>query len=348
MKIHSSCKHIPAVGWVPGYRSLPPCELSPVAARILGCSLEKQRTTPDQYPLSLNSLVAACNQTTNRWPVVRYDAETVEAGLDELRERQLVRREKPHGGRAIKYSHSLPSVVPLAEPGLAVLAVLLLRGPQTPGELKAPLRTTPRVRRPRRARHHARPTRAITKTVRWSCSFHAIPVTRRRGGRTSSRSARRESTTGEAPGSGGVPDVADVTVSPTGVSPTRVTRSEGEVSQLSGPTRRARCGTRALASAHRVGTRDLPQPRRARSRGVPCRSPPSGDSIRRHRVSEGAARSSTLERIVDVDRRRRRRTRAQGRQVQRRSASPAADYVDRRAGRRAPARDTPSSWSGRW
>lgn len=112
-------------------------ELSPVAARVLGCLLEKQRTTPDLYPLSLNSLVGACNQTTNRWPVVCYDEATVEAGLDELRGLELVRREKPHGGRAIKFSQLLARVVPMGEPEIALIGVLLLRGPQTPGELKA-------------------------------------------------------------------------------------------------------------------------------------------------------------------------------------------------------------------
>ena len=111
-------------------------EITPVAARVLGCLLEKQRTTPDLYPLSLNSVVSACNQTTNRWPVVRYDETVVQAGLDELRELELVRREKPHGGRAIKYSQLLPRVIPMGEPQLAVMCVLLLRGPQTPGELK--------------------------------------------------------------------------------------------------------------------------------------------------------------------------------------------------------------------
>ena len=111
-------------------------ELSAVAARVLGCLLEKQRTTPDLYPLSLNSLVGACNQTTNRWPVVRYDEATVQAGLDELRELELVRREKPLGGRAIKFSQLLPRVFPIAEPQLALMCMLLLRGPQTPGELK--------------------------------------------------------------------------------------------------------------------------------------------------------------------------------------------------------------------
>ena len=111
-------------------------ELTLVAARVLGCLLEKQRTTPDLYPLSLNSVVGACNQTTNRWPVVRYDQSVVQAGLDELRELELVRREKPHGGRAIKFSHLLPRVIPMGEPQLALMCVLLLRGPQTPGELK--------------------------------------------------------------------------------------------------------------------------------------------------------------------------------------------------------------------
>jgi len=111
--------------------------LSSPAARVLGCLVEKARTTPDQYPLSLNALVTACNQTTNRWPVVRYDEGTVEAALDDLRAAELIRREKPHGGRAIKYSELMGRALVLDDAGIAVLAVLLLRGPQTPGELKA-------------------------------------------------------------------------------------------------------------------------------------------------------------------------------------------------------------------
>jgi uncharacterized protein YceH (UPF0502 family) len=111
--------------------------LSPQAARVLGCLVEKARTTPDQYPLSLNALVTASNQTTNRWPVVRYGEGEVETALDELRALELIRREKPHGGRAIKYSELLGKALILDDAGIAVLAVLLLRGPQTPGELKA-------------------------------------------------------------------------------------------------------------------------------------------------------------------------------------------------------------------
>jgi uncharacterized protein YceH (UPF0502 family) len=99
--------------------------------------VEKARTTPDQYPLSLNAIVTASNQTTNRWPVVRYDEGTVEAALDELRALELIRREKPHGGRAIKYSELIGRALVLDDAAIAVLAVLVLRGPQTPGELKA-------------------------------------------------------------------------------------------------------------------------------------------------------------------------------------------------------------------
>lgn len=112
-------------------------QISAEAARVLGCLIEKARTTPDQYPLSLNALVNACNQTTNRWPVVRYDERTVEAALDDLRAHELVRREKPHGGRAIKYAELVAGALRLDEARIAVLGVLLLRGPQTPGELKA-------------------------------------------------------------------------------------------------------------------------------------------------------------------------------------------------------------------
>lgn len=112
-------------------------QISAEAARVLGCLIEKARTTPEQYPLSLNALVNACNQTTNRWPVVRYDERTVEAALDDLRAQALVRREKPYGGRAIKYSELVAGALRLDEARIAVLAVLLLRGPQTPGELKS-------------------------------------------------------------------------------------------------------------------------------------------------------------------------------------------------------------------
>jgi uncharacterized protein YceH (UPF0502 family) len=111
--------------------------LSPEEARVLGCLLEKERTTPDAYPLSLNALVAACNQATNRSPVVHYSETTVETALDELRERSFVRRGVYPGSRVIKYRHVLDEALKVGPPELALLCVLLLRGPQTSGELKS-------------------------------------------------------------------------------------------------------------------------------------------------------------------------------------------------------------------
>jgi uncharacterized protein YceH (UPF0502 family) len=111
--------------------------LSPEEARVLGCLLEKERTTPDAYPLSLNALVSACNQSTNRSPVVSYSEPTVEAALDSLRERSFVRRGVYPGSRVIKYRHVLDEALKIGPPQMALLCVMLLRGPQTPGELKS-------------------------------------------------------------------------------------------------------------------------------------------------------------------------------------------------------------------
>ncbi len=110
--------------------------LSPEEARVLGCLLEKERTTPDAYPLSLNGLMSACNQSTNRSPVVKYGEETVETALDELRERGFVRRGVYPGSRVIKYRHVLDEALGVGPPEMALLCVMLLRGPQTNAELK--------------------------------------------------------------------------------------------------------------------------------------------------------------------------------------------------------------------
>jgi len=109
-------------------------DLDPVEIRVLGCLIEKQRTTPDVYPLSLNALRAACNQATNRDPVVAYDEETIRAALHRLGRRGWTRLAS--GARAAKYRHLLDEKPGLARDEQALLAVLALRGPQTPGELK--------------------------------------------------------------------------------------------------------------------------------------------------------------------------------------------------------------------
>jgi uncharacterized protein YceH (UPF0502 family) len=115
---------------------MPHFELSPVETRILGCLLEKERTTPENYPISLNALTAAANQSTNRDPVTSYDERTIDAGLTELRQQKLATMIHAAGSRVPKYRHNLPDHYELTPREIALLCVLMLRGPQTPGELR--------------------------------------------------------------------------------------------------------------------------------------------------------------------------------------------------------------------
>jgi uncharacterized protein YceH (UPF0502 family) len=107
-----------------------------VEIRVLGCLIEKQRTTPEIYPLTLNALRLACNQSTNRDPVVSYDDETIREALQRLIQRRWARLASSPGSRAVKYRHLLDDALGVSEPELALLCVLMLRGAQTPGELK--------------------------------------------------------------------------------------------------------------------------------------------------------------------------------------------------------------------
>ena len=111
-------------------------DLSAPEIRVLGCLLEKQRTTPDAYPLSLNALRLACNQSTNRDPVTDYDEAVIRDALHRLSRRRWARLASGAGSRAPKYRHLLDEALGLPEDELAVLCVLMLRGAQTPGELK--------------------------------------------------------------------------------------------------------------------------------------------------------------------------------------------------------------------
>lgn len=107
-----------------------------VELRVLGCLIEKQRTTPDQYPLSLNALRLASNQSTNREPVVDYDEATIRAALDRLGRRGWTRLASGPGSRVAKFRHLLEDALDLTPSQLALLGVLMLRGPQTVGELR--------------------------------------------------------------------------------------------------------------------------------------------------------------------------------------------------------------------
>jgi uncharacterized protein len=110
--------------------------LPDVEIRVLGSLVEKQLTTPEYYPLTLNALLSACNQKSNRDPVVSYDDKTVMSAVDSLRDKNLVYLFYGSGSRTVKYKHMLPSVYELEPSETAIIAVLLLRGPQTIGEVR--------------------------------------------------------------------------------------------------------------------------------------------------------------------------------------------------------------------
>ena len=107
-----------------------------VEIRVVACLVEKQRTTPDQYPLTLNSLRLACNQSTNRDPVTDYDEATIRSALDRLGRRKWTTLASWSTARSVKYKHVLDQALGLSDPQLALITVLMLRGPQTPGELR--------------------------------------------------------------------------------------------------------------------------------------------------------------------------------------------------------------------
>lgn len=117
-------------------------ELSPNDARVIGCLIEKEITTPDQYPLSINALTNACNQKTNREPVLELSEATVQQTVDSLMRKHLVSdRSAGYGGRVTKYKHRFCNTefgsLKFSKQELGILCVLLLRGPQTPGELRS-------------------------------------------------------------------------------------------------------------------------------------------------------------------------------------------------------------------
>ncbi|GAB5520637.1 MAG: YceH family protein [Rhodothermales bacterium] len=112
-------------------------DLDPAEVRVLGVLVEKELSTPDYYPMTLNALRQACNQKTNRDPVVAYSADDVQIALDTLKRRRLVGTTSGMSSRSTKYRHALPQVMDLGKAERAVMAVLLLRGPQTVGEIRA-------------------------------------------------------------------------------------------------------------------------------------------------------------------------------------------------------------------
>ncbi len=202
--------------------------------RVLGCLIEKQRTTPDAYPLSLNALRLACNQSTNRDPVVAYEETIVSEALRRLALRGWTRLASGAGSRARKYRHLLPEALDLDPAELSLLAVLMLRGPQTPGELKQ-----------RSERLHAFAGLAeVQETLGRLVDRELVARQQRQPGQ---KEERYEQLLGGGSGEGGVPGVEE-TASPAPETATpvpgeavardetpgedRLTRLEGEIASL--------------------------------------------------------------------------------------------------------------------
>ncbi|MBV8219407.1 MAG: DUF480 domain-containing protein [Solirubrobacterales bacterium] len=182
-------------------------ELTPPEQRVLGCLIEKRWTTPDQYPLSLNGLRLACNQSTNRDPVTAYDEATVRDAAQRLYLYGLARLASGHGSRAIKYRHLAEEALGLDREELAVLAVLLLRGPQTPGELKA--------RTERMA-----PLGSLADVERILTALGNRDYVRRMGRRPGQKEDRFEHLLGpHDDGNGGAPPAAHSTMTPAATTP---------------------------------------------------------------------------------------------------------------------------------
>ena len=184
---------------------------------MLGALVEKQRTTPDQYPLSLNALRLACNQSTNRDPVVEYDEPTIRQALERLARRRWVRLASGAGSRATKYRHLLDEALGLSVPEVSVLAILMLRGPQTPGELRA------RTERLHRFAGHGDLIEAIDGLIRRDLAARL----ERRPGQKEERYSHRLGEDGEPGPEASAPPAA-------AASPLeeRVSRLEAEVAQL--------------------------------------------------------------------------------------------------------------------
>jgi uncharacterized protein YceH (UPF0502 family) len=198
-------------------------DLTPEELRVLGSLMEKQRTTPDTYPLSLNALRAACNQSTNRDPVVAYDETVIRDALARLSRRRWTRLASGHGSRAAKYRHLLEEELGMGREEQAVLAVMMLRGPQTPGEL---LQRTERI-------YHFPDSSSLTAVVDRLIERELVRRYHRRPGQREDRYGHLFGADAEPEEVAAPPGL--VSTAPTPVAPPaddRVDRLEREVAEL--------------------------------------------------------------------------------------------------------------------
>ena len=197
-------------------------DAAPAELRVLGCLIEKQRTTPDVYPLSLNALRLACNQATNRDPVVEYDEPTIRDALQRLSSRGWVRLASGPGSRAVKYRHLFDEALGLSGAEISLLAVLMLRGPQTIGELKS---RTDRL-------HRFESTAEVDETLRGLAQRELVVQLDRRPG-------QKEERWSQALGSGVEPATPALAPVARDALEERVRRLEQEVAELRELVRRS-------------------------------------------------------------------------------------------------------------
>ena len=202
-------------------RSLSAVDLTEPEIRVLGCLIEKQRTTPDAYPLTLNSLRLACNQSTNRDPVTDYDEATVRTAAQRLGSARLSRFASGAGSRTAKYRHMADEALGLDRAELAVLCILMLRGEQTPGELRS---RTERL-------HQFESAEDLMATLDGLVEREFAVCIRRRPGQKEDRFSHLLGRDDDGAGAPRVPDVA-VASQPKVEEDSRIDRLERELSSL--------------------------------------------------------------------------------------------------------------------
>jgi uncharacterized protein YceH (UPF0502 family) len=200
-----------------------------VEIRVVAALVEKQRTTPDQYPLTLNSLRLACNQSTNRDPVVDYDEATIRSALDRLGRRKWTTLASWNTARSVKYKHLLDQALRLDDGQLAAMTVLMLRGPQTAGELR---QRTERM-------HRFESGEELDGTISGLIERELATALPRQPGERGQRYAHRVGEVDASEGAAAPADVAEpVPAPPSAAAPTddglaaRLERLEGEVAEL--------------------------------------------------------------------------------------------------------------------
>ena len=201
-----------------------PRTLDPVEIRILGSLMEKQLSTPEYYPLTLNALVAAANQKSNREPVMELSEEEVQRALDRLQDEKLVWRVM--GGRAVRFDHNLDSVWHLKRPEKALLTLLFLRGPQTSGEVRG-----------RSDRLHSFDTVADAEETLRDMAAHSEPLVRQLPRRPGQKEERWAHTAGGAIVESTAPTPAEPEVRSGEPLSARVTRLEEQVAMLNAALR---------------------------------------------------------------------------------------------------------------